>query len=467
VNELSLRLGTATIALLCSGCAQFTNYTRPIDLREGSVAIDVKQRVVFSQGRNDLDGNGRPRTSVVVCAEPSPDALTVLGASGGLSINSGTGKAGNASAAFAESGASIGLRTQSIQLLRDAMYRLCEGYAAGAVSDSDFAAMQRRYQSTMMGLIAIEQLTGPIVAAQAMLTSSGVAQAGASAGNAAVDTAQAKLDLASEARLRAQTELEASQGALDGTRADIKAVNQKISAEKAKKEPDQSVMDALGERLSTLTAQEKTQQGDLADKKRRLDWAESRRSEARADLASAKASVASTAGGAGRLGDVAGATRDSNVAFAKAVQEIVGEINRSYSRDGCLTLLTELARTGGLKGAPSSTVASATEVEKAQKRVVELEGEVARAQGVGEEMMASRPDQVPLLQRLDAAEKFQRAKTDLGFARDNLKRAQEALAQSQVSAKVVGGTTTQAVEVCQSILAAEKRRDDETRSAPR
>jgi hypothetical protein len=460
VNCLFVRVPGAILVSLSCGCAQFTNYTKSIDLRDGSVAIDVKQRVVFSQGRNDIDGDGRQRKSTVVCAEPSPDALTVLGASGGLSINNGTGKVGNASAAFAESGASIGLRTQSIQLLRDAMYRLCEGYAAGAVSDSDFAAMQRRYQSTMMGLIAIEQLTGPIVAAQAMLTSSSAAQAGASAGDAAVDAAQSKVDLASEASLRAQTELDASQTSLDSTRTEIKGVNQKVAAEKAKKEPDQSVVDSQTERLATLTTQEKTQQGDLSDKKRRLDSADATLRAAKADLAGAKARVAASAGGFGKLGDIAGATRDSNVAFAKAVQEI-------YSRDGCLTLLTELARTGGLKGAPSSTVASASEVEKAQKRVVDLEGEVTRARAVGEEMATSPAERVPLSQRLDAVEKYSRAKTDLEFARDNLKRAQEALAQSQASARVVGGTTTQAVEVCQSILAAEKRRDDETRAAPK
>ena len=54
-----------------------TNYTRAVDLQGGSIAIDVKQRVVFSQARQKTG-------ETIVCAEPSPDALTVIGASGGL-----------------------------------------------------------------------------------------------------------------------------------------------------------------------------------------------------------------------------------------------------------------------------------------------------------------------------------------------------------------------------------------------
>ena len=172
-----------------TGCAYLTTFNRPIDLRAGSVAMDVKQRVVFSQNRTSFTIDGKPYSNVVVCAEPSPDALTVLGASGGLSLSNGQSVA-NATGGLSESGAFVGLRTQSIQLLRDAMYRLCEGYASGAVTDTDFAAMQRRYQSTMMGLIAIEQLTRPVIAGQALLTSAAASQSGASSGDAAVDKAQ-------------------------------------------------------------------------------------------------------------------------------------------------------------------------------------------------------------------------------------------------------------------------------------
>lgn len=442
-------------SLVLGGCAYLTNYTQPINLRDGSVSIDVKQRVVFSQSRNEFDKNGqRVGTSIVVCAEPSPDALTVLGASGGLSVNSLAGKASSASLALAESGASIGLRTQSIQLLRDAMYRLCEGYAAGAVSESDFAAMQRRYQSTMMGLIAIEQLTGPIVAAQTMLTSVAGSQSGASAGDAAVDAAQTKLDLATEATLQAQTALESSQAVVEKTQSEIKSLSQKIASEKATKESDQGAIDSLKEQTVTLTGQEKTQLRDLADKRRRLDVANLTREDARNSLASAKAKTAASAGGTGKLGDVAGATRDSNVAFAEAVREIVTEINRSYSRDGCLTLLTELARSGPLRTVATFSGKN-TDIEKAQQRVVELQSALGRHEEILRDLEASKAT-LPPGKWAYAREEYERVHSELKFATDNLEKAERAAEATQMAARAVDKTTVQAVEVCQSILAAEK-----------
>jgi len=114
-----------TFATMLQGCAYLTTYNKPIDLKDSSVSLDVKQRVVFSQKREARDGE---REGIVVCAEPSPDALTILGVSGGLNASDGT-RAASAAVGLAESGAFVGLRTQSIQLLRDAMYRLCEGYA--------------------------------------------------------------------------------------------------------------------------------------------------------------------------------------------------------------------------------------------------------------------------------------------------------------------------------------------------
>lgn len=455
VMRLSLVL---TAIHFLGGCAYFTNYTRSINLRDGSVAIDVKQRVVFSQDRAELDKSGqRLRTNVVVCAEPSPDALTVLGASGGLSINGASGKFGNASASLAESGASIGLRTQSIQLLRDAMYRLCEGYAGGAVSDSDFAAMQRRYQSTMMGLIAIEQLTGPIVAAQTMLTTTAAAQAGASGGDAAVDAAQVKADATADAVLTAQTEADTSQINLDTTRAELTGIIQKLAAEKEKKEPDQTVIDSLSAQVKNLSAQEKTQQNDLSDKKRRLEEAKRRRDAAASALAEARSKVTSSASGTGRLGDVAGATRDSNVAFASAVREIVTEINRSYSRDGCLTLLTELARTGSLNRVTTASSKS-TEVQALQQRIAELKGMEERLDQEGMELAGAQEKgtPVPMQKVADVRAKYEQAVTERKFAEENLLRARQTAEREESAVRFVDGTTIQAVGVCQSILSAEK-----------
>ena len=49
------------------------------------------------------------------------------------------------------------------------MYRLCEGYASGALDEIGYSRLQRRYQNIMLGLLAIEQLTGATVASQAAI----------------------------------------------------------------------------------------------------------------------------------------------------------------------------------------------------------------------------------------------------------------------------------------------------------
>jgi len=367
-----MRYSIPLLALACialQGCANLTNYTKQVDLRQGAVSIDVKQRIVFSQQRKDSD-----KDLTIVCAEPSPDALTVIGASGGLSISNASGQTGNLSAALAEAGSSIGLRTQSIQLLRDAMYRLCEGYAGGAVTSTDFAAMQRRYQSTMMGLIAIEQLTGPVVATQALLKSGVTAQTGVSAGDAAVDNAQTRADAASEAVLHAQADFDAAQSKLNDVRADIKATGEKRRTETSKKTPDETAIDGFNERLASLKVDERAAANDVADKKRRLDAAEKKAQSASADVAAAKSRTSASASAGGELGAVARATQGSNEALATAVTKIVEEINRSYSKDGCLALVTELVKDPAAIKRLSSVDVANSDDEKSLKEAEALQG---------------------------------------------------------------------------------------------
>src|SRR5205809_6717078 len=83
------------------------------------------------------------------------------------------------------------------------MYRLCEGYAAGALTNAEFNREQRRYQNLMLSLLAIEQLTGAVVPRQVSL---GEGTASASAGDRA-DEAVSNL-------AKANTDLETAQSAL-------------------------------------------------------------------------------------------------------------------------------------------------------------------------------------------------------------------------------------------------------------
>jgi hypothetical protein len=114
----------------------------------------------------DNDGDRTTPDHIVTCAMPSPDAIAAAAAAGGLSLDNPGGTSGNAGFSASEAAASIGLRTQSIQLLRDAMYRMCEGYAAGGIDSVEYGVMMRRFQSSMVAILAIEQLTGAVTAQQ-------------------------------------------------------------------------------------------------------------------------------------------------------------------------------------------------------------------------------------------------------------------------------------------------------------
>lgn len=157
-------------SLALSGCgAQDFFFNKDISLLPGHGQMsDIKQRGVFVQSRPDIDGVSSP----VVCAEPSPDAMTAVAASLAARTDlSDTGSAALAASAN-ESVASVGLRTQTIQLLRDGFYRMCEGYMSGALTGEDYSIMQRRYQANMLALLAIEQLTGSVRAPTVALDTS-------------------------------------------------------------------------------------------------------------------------------------------------------------------------------------------------------------------------------------------------------------------------------------------------------
>ena len=154
--RLLLVLGAA---IVLAGCGNLNSIYRPLDIDSGTGAlVGIKQRAILVTHHDDEGGkDNHSKRSIIVCAEPYPDALSAYAAS-----LSGGDETVKASAAFQESSAYVGLRTSSIQLLRDAMYRVCEGRMNGAISDAGYALLLRRYQREIVALLAIEQLTGAL-----------------------------------------------------------------------------------------------------------------------------------------------------------------------------------------------------------------------------------------------------------------------------------------------------------------
>ena len=316
-------IGILAVAILASGCGNLNSIGRRYSVDAGeSLSIDAKQRTIYTVTKTYPDKQWR-----AVCAEPSPDAIAAISASAGLSAEQ-LGKAIGAAFSSQESAGSIGLRTQTIQILRDAMYRLCEGYASGAMDEIGFTRLQRRYQNIMLGLLAIEQLTGAVVAKQVILTGSAEASVARS-----LAEIQAQLDDARKGQLKAEEEV-------------TKAKTEKDAKDEAVKTASKAHEDASNEdKAKTAPALDKAKK-EAALAGENFKTAEKilkNASQTVAELAEIRknlgkvASQASTRGEFGGGGYVGLLNAQTATTISATVKEIVGGIvNKDYSQESCL-----------------------------------------------------------------------------------------------------------------------------------
>lgn len=202
LRAFGLALSLSTVAA-CS--AEWNSVQHEFAATTNKVAtIDAKQRVVAMQENQ--------KKLLSVCVEQSPDVFSFLSSSTSMSAETKKLVASLAAAA-AESGGSLAFRTQVTQAQANLLYTVCQLHAAGGLSDRAVRAELRRFQQTLMGILAIEQLTAPTrqMAAQQVLTTSN-----ASVGKD-VEVAQAKVDAAKKAVDDAETAVKAAQGEVDKT----------------------------------------------------------------------------------------------------------------------------------------------------------------------------------------------------------------------------------------------------------
>ena len=174
MNKILLISSLIVCIINLAGCsANHNSIYRDLNTSAGTGAlVDIKQRAIVAGERK---GKSSTETRNVVCAEPSPDSLSAYAAEIAAKDDTGKGVSGEVAAAFQESAAFVGLRTQSIQLLRDAMYRSCEAYLNGAISEAQYSVLARRYQKHAIALLAIESLTGTVKAPAVTINTSGSA----------------------------------------------------------------------------------------------------------------------------------------------------------------------------------------------------------------------------------------------------------------------------------------------------
>ncbi len=154
LSRFSIVVAFLLIAAGLGGCS--TIHKQALIGNTNTLSVDAKQRL-FISGR---DG---------VCAEPSPDAIVARAAalSGGLS---GTqSRQGSLAAAASEAAASIGLRTQSIQILRDGYYRICEAYINGAIKRESYEKIISQVDVFIAVALAIDTLGGSVRAPAVIL----------------------------------------------------------------------------------------------------------------------------------------------------------------------------------------------------------------------------------------------------------------------------------------------------------
>ncbi|PLY41553.1 hypothetical protein CSZ94_14885 [Janthinobacterium sp. ROICE36] len=203
-----LAVGASTLLAL-SACANLHTIHRSSDLPDDGKAIhlDAAQRVIHVT----KDGKA--------CAEPTPDALQSYASTFGGTLNAGPDGA-SFSEALRANAASVGLHSQSITLMRQHLFNICEFAQNQWLNDADVMLLMERSQDLTLGILAIEQLTGAVVARQPVLSDhTDLAAAAKQRMQASQDAmaTQAKLDLAIKKEHAIQTNADAAAHAMPAT----------------------------------------------------------------------------------------------------------------------------------------------------------------------------------------------------------------------------------------------------------
>ncbi|HHE0459551.1 TPA: hypothetical protein ACN331_002388 [Vibrio parahaemolyticus] len=219
-----------SIPILLTACGNLSSIHRTLDVDDGTGAlIDIKQRAIIVSKHESVtgtDSNQTIKSQTFVCAEPSPDAMSAYASETSLSVPDKI-KLANA---FQEGTTFTGLRTQSIQLLRDGMYRLCEARMSGALDNGEYNLLLRRYQKNMVALIAIEQLTGTVKAPVTVISTTGSASLAQD-----IDESEAKLESLQNdlANLNSQLATEKAKGKSANNADTVKSLETKIANKKS------------------------------------------------------------------------------------------------------------------------------------------------------------------------------------------------------------------------------------------
>jgi hypothetical protein len=164
----------AVAALVLAGCNNSTIFRQASFGSTKVLSLDAKQRLVLQR---------ETTYGTVTCTEPSPDAITAhaaqLAARAQAQLDQGQSGSAGLAISQSEAVASIALRTQTIQLLRDGYFRLCEAYMNGVLEPQRYQAIISFIDEFITTVAAIEAIGGIVQAPPAQIFAGGSATAGA------------------------------------------------------------------------------------------------------------------------------------------------------------------------------------------------------------------------------------------------------------------------------------------------
>ena len=191
-NKLRCVFGRASVgvilgcaAILAAGCSSTIHDQENVGGVD-TLSVDAKQRMLLIGNRGGIS----PKR--VMCTEPMPDAIVaqaaVLAGSANINNPSGISGSGGLSGGSTESAGSIGFRDQSIQMLRDGYYRLCEAYLNGALTKQQYQHMILNADTFMVVVSALQILGSNPVAPAVTISAGSVSASTTAAGAATVQT---------------------------------------------------------------------------------------------------------------------------------------------------------------------------------------------------------------------------------------------------------------------------------------
>jgi len=335
--------------LALSACANFSTISRSTTTKINpnknngyakAIHLDAEQRIVM------VHPNG------IYCAEPSPDLGSATSGSFGASAGvPGTG-AGSLSAAQAESIAALSKRTQSTQIQREVMYRICEAYYNGTLTGLQTAVAISRAQDLTTVILAVEQLTGVVAADQFAITGSASATASAS-----LVSNQANLETAKKFEEEAKERFDAANKAVEDKDAEVTAAREKFEKTTGALTAAENAVPPVQEDINNLTAQKnaddlavKRLEADLEDlrktaksERESYDRAKEITAAIEKELDSALANSSASAGGNARFSSSSQA-RELNLEATKYVTKAVDSIvsralDKNYLVETCLGII--------------------------------------------------------------------------------------------------------------------------------